>query len=432
MGSIRHKIKKLLLKNNSFISVISDKDFMFNSILNKNSNQFYYSSGSTELFPVAIGNIFDDSQLNGVSTDGFDAVQWDIYGAPNPTFSAGNINLSSSLSGPPYFTNTIAYKNWYSCLENFVWQAEVQINDITGYGISLGLWFAGNTEYLYQMWLWGSGRMDMWASANTYIAGASLPAGSVTIANGDWLRVKMSRTADVLTISTTNLTQALPAVTNTLTWGFTYPFGFVTPQTFRPAIGNMSGNNNIRNFTFSTVDKKNIDALFITDSKGLYFPNTYANNFVNQLRTANPTKTIEISGAANETLAFSVSVKAELALYKAKKVFIFRGCNDRRFGASQATMEADLTTLKNYLTAAGSTVYFVQSLPETAGFGGIDVTTVNAAGTNVFSAGNIIGTYAPFWSGVGTNVNPALVEADLVHPNLAGHNLLKSTIEPYL
>ena len=430
MGSIKHKIKKLLLKNNSFISVISDKDFMFNSILNKKSNQFYYGNNSTELSPVAIGNIFNEDQLNGVATDGFHADQWDIYGTPGQTFSAGNINLNSALSGPPYFVNTIAYKHWYSCLEDFVWEAEVQINDIADYGMSFGLWYGGNTEYIYQMWLWGSGRMDMWSSANTYIAGVSLPPGSVTIANGDWLRVEMSRVADVLTISTTNITQSLPAVTNTLTWGFTYPFGFVTTQTFRPAIGNMGGSNNIRDFTFSTIDKKNIDALFITDSKGLYFPDAYADNFVNQLRTANPTKTIEISGAANETLTFAIANKTELALYNAAKVFIFRGCNDRRFGASQAQMETDLTTLKNDLTAAGATVYFVQSLPESGA--GIDVTTVNAAGANVFAAGNIIGTYTPFWSGVGTGVNPVLVEADLIHPNLAGHNLLKSILEPYL
>ena len=385
---------------------------------------------NTSLSPVAINTIFTETQLNSVATDGFNAAQWDVYGTPGEVFTPGNIKLVSSLSGPPYFVNTIAYKNWYSCLEDFVWQAEVQINDISDYGISIGLWYAGNTSYLYQMWLWGSGRMDMWADVNTYIAGASLPPGSVTIANGDWLRVKISRTADVLTISTTNLTQALPAVTNTATLGFTYPFGFVTPQTFRPAIGNMGGVNNIRNFTFSTIDKKNIDALFITDSKGLYFPNTYANNFVNQLRTANPTKTIEISGAANETLTFAILNKSELALYNATKVFIFRGCNDRRFGASQATMEADLTTLKNYLTAAGADVYFMQSLPESGA--GIDVTTVNAAGANVFAAGNIVGTYAPFWSGVGTGVNPALVEGDLIHPNLAGHNLLTSIMQPYI
>lgn len=379
--------------------------------------------------PVAIGTIFDETQSNGTSYDGFNAAQWNVKGSPVLTFTTGNIQITTSAAN--YWPDGIIYKRWVTNLQNFKQGAVIQYPSLAGTGCAISMQTTDSTTSTYTL-LAGSGGKIWLFNNKTLVAQTSF--GFFNINAGDSLMMEFEKINGTLKCNVQNLTIPLsPVMTLTYNYAFTYPFSNVMPLAQRLAVVPWNGTYNIKSFYLNTTDKKNIDALFITDSKGIgYFANTFANQFSEQLATANPTKFISNSGTADETVAIDVIPKLpELVLINAKKYFLYIGCNDLRYGLI-SSLQANLTTVKNTLEAIGATVYFIESTPE-SGAGSINSTTVNNVASLVFASPNILPAYALFETTPGSGTpNPTLYSPDTIHPNLAGQTVLKNLIQPYL
>lgn len=379
--------------------------------------------------PVAIGTIFDETQSNGTSYDGFNAAQWNVKGSPVLTFTTGNIQITTSAAN--YWPDGIIYKRWVTNLQNFKQGAVIQYPSLAGTGCAISMQTTDSTASTYTL-LAGSGGKIWLFNNKTLVAQTSF--GFFNINAGDSLMMEFEKINGTLKCNVQNLTIPLsPVMTLTYNYAFTYPFSSVMPLAQRLAVVPWNGTYNIKSFYLNTTDKKNIDALFITDSKGIgYFANTFANQFSEQLATANPTKFISNSGTADETVAIDVIAKLpELVLINAKKYFLYIGCNDLRYGLI-SSLQANLTTVKNTLEAIGATVYFIESTPE-SGAGSINSTTVNNVASLVFASPNILPAYALFETTPGSGTpNPTLYSPDTIHPNLAGQTVLKNLIQPYL
>jgi len=389
--------------------------------MNPAFNHIFSRSGGA-VAPVQLGTLIEND---------FNPANWSgDTGAC--TFAGDGITLGFSGTG---FAQGIYYNKYLSNLENFRMEARLRINSLTNYGPSLSQILPTSGINLDKSALIGTGgvnngRLDFWDSIN-YLGSDSIGA----FLAADDTDVKIEKILDVITFTMYN--QRLNA---TATLVKTFDFNFSPLPSYRTSVVSAFGFSSyyacdakVLSFKYTGLDYKNSDACIITDSKGLYFAGAFANTITQQLRAANPTKTINFSGGVNETLTDVRNKLPELLLLNSKKYFLEVSANDKRNGRSQAQMEADMLFIKNTLEVNGNQVYAMRTFPEKyTGGAGIDVLDCLNAIDNVFAPNRIVDTFTPLSSGVGRNPNPSYIVGDDIHIPAAAHTVVATELQSYI
>lgn len=368
--------------------------------------------------PIPIGILVEDD---------WNSTNWANLTTSSATVTYFPDGIEIDASGTALMmTEGIYYKPIITNLENFKFESTLKlIISSINYGPSISLASkAGDTPLFYSA-ICGTGninpgRLDLWFG-NNYIKdeGSTMPR-----ADGDIITLSMEKSYGSMILKMRNVTQNSVEYTVTYNFDFNYPFSFTVPKLFKLCFSAVnSSHHKITAYKYSSVDYRNIDCLFITDSKGLYFSTSYSDAWPNLLRAANPTKYTSISGAVNETLADAIDKIDELVLINPKKYYIFLGCNDIRVN-NVGIANIRLLNLKTLLESAGNDVIFIQSTIE--GMGGIspiDNAAYNAYAATIFDPSKIIDT---------SSITVPDLEPDEIHFLPATQSIMQGLVQPYI
>ena len=381
------------------------------------------------------------TQIGVVANDDFNSGNFSYIGSGTTVTYPGG-NSIRMVGGTNVFGNLVRYNNWVSGSEAFTLKQRFTANvinasslgaslEIQAYNTGLGnrnrfaMYCYCGDDPIYQG-LTTLVLFDGLGAQNSYNSGL----GSVfSISAGDTIELKIVRDINPstnqyrITATSTNVTTS---ATNSVSVdvSYAYPSTNELNNTFRIGFGNINGDNTVTSWSYTVNQYKNIDCLFIGDSKttGLYTTNsTY--RFPNLIGATG--KSIEVNGGPSNRLQDAVNAVEEYKKYLPNKVFIFLGCNDVRGNNSlNATAVTRTQTIKTALESVGATVYVCSSSPEN----GWDFTTYNAALLATFPTA-YIDFFTPLKDG-GTGLN-AIYTDDGVHPNNAANIIIKNTLLPY-
>jgi len=380
-----------------------------------------------------------------VANDDFNSGNFSYIGSGTTVTYLGG-NSIRMVGGTNVFGNLVRYNNWVSGSEKFTIKKRFTPNVINASSLGASLEIQA-----YDTGLGNRNRFAMYCDCesdamfqglttlvlydglgvqNSYNSGL----GSVfSISAGDTIELEIKRDVNPSTnqyriTATSRKIGAGDVVLNSnsisVDVSYAYPSTNELNNTFRIGFGNINGDNTITSWSYTVDQYKNIDCLFIGDSKttGLYTTNsTY--RFPNLIGATG--KSIEVNGGPSNRLQDAVNAVEEYKKYLPSKVFIFLGCNDvRGNNLLNATAVTRTQTIKTALESVGATVYVCSSSPEN----GWDFTTYNAALLAAFPTA-YIDLFTPLKDG-GTGIN-AIYTDDGIHPNNAANVIIKNTLLPY-
>lgn len=357
------------------------------------------------------------------------------------TYPGGN--SIRMVGGTNSFGNLVRYNNWVSGSEKFTIKQRFTANVInaSSLGASLGI-------QAYNTGLGNRNRFEMYCycgndptyqglttlvlydglgNQNSFNSGL---ANVFSISAGNTIELEIKRDINPVTFQyriTAKSTNTTTLATNSIAVdvSYAYPSTNELNNTFRIGFGNINGDNTITSWSYTLNDYKNINCLFILDSKGtgLYTTNsTY--RFPNLIGSTG--KSIELNGGPSNRLVDAENAIEEFKKYLPAKVFIFLGCNDVRGNDAQIAGAVTRTqTIKTALESVGAIVYVCSATPEN----GWSFVNFNTALQTAFGAAYINIFTSLLGSGTGIN---ALYTNDGVHLNDAGNVIAKNILLPYI
>lgn len=185
----------------------------------------------------------------------------------------------------------------------------------------------------------------------------------------------------------------------------------------------IGGNFTITGWNVNVTDRQSIHALFIGDSitHGLYATDL-STRWATQVGNGNYSS-FEVSAGSGDVTQRVLDKIVNVTRYYSRHAFLMIGGNDILFGVAQATYEANYTSIRNQLKAAGvERIFHCLATPRDA----TDMTTLNTF-ISGFTSDTVIDTFTPL-KGAGTDLAVAYDSTDGTHPNQAGHDLIASTV----
>jgi lysophospholipase L1-like esterase len=330
--------------------------------------------------------------------------------------------------GAANYDKYVRYDAWATCLEDWVltinFQATTQTAAAEGLFVGVKTSSAFGNKSVIALFGHGKGGakgksflLSGSAAPDTFAIDSTSRAQSVSA--GDEIRITLTRSGLTLTCLTENLTQATSTSINH-TFTLAYNAGRFMHNTAFPYIGTIGGTQTIRDWNFSTTQKKNIKTLVLADSlgHGVSASNLY-NRWANELLDGSSNEWAVNSGGGDYTGNVLNKID-ELVLLNPQYVIMQLGGNDVRFGIPQVIAESNYTSIVNQLEAAGITVIHCLAGADSND----DMTSWN---TWLSSNYTTIDCFTPLKDG-GTGLNAAYDAGDGTHWNDAGHDVNAATI----
>lgn len=150
----------------------------------------------------------------------------------------------------------------------------------------------------------------------------------------------------------------------------------------------------------------------------------YTDPFPQKIRADYPGDVI-VCGAPSSTSTNWLAATRSFCQMKPRTAFVLLGANDISTGASEATIEANLTTIRSRLLAAGVRPVILTPSPMN------NVKATNVATWVAAQGWDYIDIYTPL-HGTGGQLNAAYSSGDGLHWNTAGHAVVYSAITAYI
>jgi lysophospholipase L1-like esterase len=184
-----------------------------------------------------------------------------------------------------------------------------------------------------------------------------------------------------------------------------------------PFIGTAGGTQTVRNWTFSTTEKCNLNALVVADSLGHGSSATTIGNRWANILLSNSVKPWAVNSGPGDSTSSVLAKVNEIILIHPKYVLLQAGGNDVRFGVADATRNANYDSFVSQLTKAGIRVIHILAGADSVW----DMTSWNARLTSTYTG--TVDCFTPLWSGSGFSLNSAYDAGDGTHWNNAGHKI---------
>lgn len=320
-------------------------------------------------------------------------------------------------------------------IEDIVWNA----NDWT-YSVVYSATNTNNGQYGVVL---GTGTINPYGSANLHCGAAYFHANNKTklymLYNGAQIVLGSEVTvlvSDVIKIDlilkngvATGKIWVNGVLKNTISYTYTYAVSASSkPNMSKFQIVCPNSTNNISNVTVSTGYSKFCDVLFIGDS--ISAGSTAGSNtgtFTELYRTA-ASKVVSVWAGSGDTTTVTIN-SINIALIqsmKPKKVHILLGTNDIGHSIPTSTITTNLNTIITACQSVGAKVYIGTIMP---------VNGRDNSGVNNYILGlsdHVIIPYHTIMDDPGNPgyMNPAWCD-DLIHPNAAGHVVVKNNLITY-
>ncbi len=384
---------------------------------NPNVNRNITLSG-TEHLPVAFGQLFSDDYTRadaGTPGGNYTLVSTTAAIVSNKMVTAdagGTFNAKISYSGYGYSQ----LNSWTQVIDSVV--PSTAALSFLGIGV-LSKALSPVSSVQAGLLVFSGG---LASQAKIYMNGVTIATSGATmnVTAGDLLRTTFAFSGRTYLLTINNITA-----------GTQISVG-VSPNTAASAIAihgmgwftiyPYAGIQTISNWNVTTTELKYADYGFVGDSITQIFCASLITNCFAMLTGAAKNKTVAKFAGGNNKTADIINALPEIIAFKPKRIFLMIGGNDISGGVPQATREANYISIISSLSNVGIPIKHLYATPRTA-------TNITAQNTFIASLGvSYIDTYTPMWSGVGTGANPALYQADLIHPIDSGHSTLSSTI----
>jgi len=377
-------------------------------------------SFSSRPAPVEIGEIFSDDFERGSLGANYTEV-----GSPTVLMDGSNLVLSG---GAANYDKYVRYDAWATCLEDWVltinFQATTQTSAAEGLFVGVKTASAYGNRSVIALFAHGSGASK---GKTTLLSGSSAPntfavdaqRSGLAILAGDEIRMTVTRNGLTLTCLTENITQGVSKTVNH-TFDLNYSSPRYMPNTGFPYFGTIGGTQTIRDWSFSTTQKKNIKTVVVADSLGHgVSASNLDNRWANELLDGSSNEWAVNSGGGDYTGSVLNKID-ELILLNPEYVIMQLGGNDVRFGIPQVIAESNYTSIVNQLEATGITVIHCLA--------GADSNDNMTNWNNWLSLNyTTIDCFTPLKDG-GTGLNAAYDAGDGTHWNDAGHDVNAATI----
>ena len=374
----------------------------------------------SDLPVTPLGTIFSDTFDRGTLGGNYTEV-----GSPTVVMDGNNLVLSG---GAGTYAKYVRYSAWNTCLEK--WQIVLNFQATTASASSEGIFVGIKTSSAF-----GNrsviGQFNSGGGINKgksfILAGSSAPdnfsilqtSTAQTINVNDEVKLTVTRDGLGITFLTENITTGTSKL---LTHNFPLTLGSTTYQhnTGTPYVGTIGGTQTIRDWTFTSLENKNIKTMFVGDSitHGLS-ASVLTNRWANRLMTSS-TNAWNVNAGGGDYTANTLAKINELILVKPRYAVLQVGGNDVRFGVAAGTRQANYTSIVSQLTAAGITVIHALATPDNT----TNMTTWNSWLSSNYTT---IDCFTPLKNG-GTGLNAAYDASDGTHLNNAGHQLNADTI----
>ena len=388
------------------------------------------SGGSSWPDVAALGTLISKDWTAGADLTGW---TFTPQAAATCTVTGGYLRYTSDGNGGFTTANRLVYNTYgRTALNNFVLSIDFLAPanpSVTSSAIGIGVYpdqplGPGTSTHGMVFFQAGYyGKVNVYAN-NTSRAGASA-TGIPTSVAGDLLRLTLTRVGAAYTCLCQNITRS---TSDTVTWTETYAnTSAINNSSSRPFIQFGLGTFDIKSFSFSSTDSKNIDLAFIGDSitEG-YCASSFANRWVTQAMLGNP-KTYTALGVQSTYTELVLETISEILNVHAQKYVLMFGGNDVVLGVADATMKANYSSIVSQLKAGGSSVIHCYATPRDS----YDMRALNTWISATFPTDTIIDTFTPLVTG-SYGLNNTYDIGDGTHPNIAGHALIGSTVLPYL
>lgn len=317
--------------------------------------------GTPAASPLFVGEIYNKSTWTNLSDFAVNTV--------GATVSVGAILIPDA--GVVDFTKSLQLAT-LSCVNHWkiqiVFQLTVPIIESTT-GISVGIQSTNTNSlnswanYFRMSSSDNAGRMQFFGQSEgrTWTA-ISNAATNLTFAQNDLIRLSMERSNQNVFLRVENLTNPVAPVE----FATTAPFNDdpIAPNTGRFTIWGQGGACKITQITILNKELNKPNVLFLGDSKTFgYGASSLQNTYPGILgkRYSN----IAVSGGFGDKTSDMLSRISEVIAIAPKQVVLSIGSNDKRFGISNATFQANYTSITNQLTSAGIQVIHLSPAYET-------------------------------------------------------------------
>lgn len=377
--------------------------------------------------PVSIGHLASQNVWN-------DLMGYTVVGGAS--FSIVNNNLRMSRTGTPDYLNYLRYDGFISCLEK--WKKSILIQlpnapDANSYGCGFGIQTtsaSGNRSVFVQFnastGATYGGKTILLAGITTGNGGIILTSSSTKLRRdaGDVIKMTVSRNGLNFACTTENITAG---TSHTVSFNFSLIYSQTNNQhnTGTVAFYSIGGTQDILFWDYSSDEKMNPNACFVTDSIGYgAWAGVQANRYADLIQ-ALTTKSITVNSGSGDTTQQWLNKIDNLKFINAK-YYLLGTLNDYRLGISEATFQANYISVCNQIRSLRKTI--VHLIPTAAN--DVDCTPVETFITNEASFANDIkiNLFTATRNGTMIGLNPTYDSGDGVHPNSTGHIVIKDSI----
>lgn len=370
----------------------------------------FSSSGGDVAIVYSHAGIVPSGPIGPLFNFSYSSSDWQNVGALTTTYNTSSIRLQGTNF--PNQNNYTYFTGWDSDAEEITYSAEITFNSDgpTDYGVSLKL-VSGTVGGQNLSCLIGGAAGVNQGQLQIY-SGPTLLSSIVTLplSINDTVLASVIISKNYVKFQVNNLTNMQQAYTD-YTFSFDYlSTVYVIPPLKKFGVGSSGGDYLFSNLSVTTSSHAGCDLMIIGDSRmyGLFAGGTNPADRVVGLWQSNNTSKLVInsSGSGEKTSDLSSKV-AEILLFQPKKVILFLGINDALASVPDATIIANIQSLRTQLLSIGCDFYLQLNTPCTA----INVTSLNNACIAAFPSSEII-PVPPGW-------DPVLDNEDTVHPNAA-------------
>jgi lysophospholipase L1-like esterase len=380
---------------------------------------------------VEIGEVFTDTFARASL-----GANYTTSGASTWTTDGSKMTVTGGLGT---FTHYLTRTANPTCLEKHSHTIDFKMTSAvsgTSYGIGVGVFSSNNNDRrCYSVRTVCSTGASLGKTLLDTGTGAGSPtftnrktsASSVVINQNDLLRLVVTRTKDVISWTMHNLTLGT-SYSDSHTFLYTYASPVFVPHGGGHfSIHSLGGTFEVTNWTVTSLDKKNVKALFVGDSitYGL-FAGAIADRWPDKTMLGS-VNSYTVSGGSSDKTSEVLERINELILINPKYAVLMFGGNDVQFGISDITRNANHLSVVNQLKAAGITVIICYAPPRDA----TNLTAWNTHQQTTYGGTDVvIDVFNPLTTTPGTTTDLAAAydPGDGVHPNPPGHALIGSTI----
>lgn len=351
------------------------------------------------------------------------------HGSITATLNSGTVDLTGGSAG--VYTNYVTIGD-PDQMPNFHGTIQVKIKAVTSNsGMAFGRASINGTSQ-YDL-----ANVLTLSTANTspvYISGLRdgnlFTTGSAfTYSLNDIIQIDVDLNVNVFTVNVKDITTSGATVTATYTW--TTPTvggaGGYWPNSGNFAIWNMGGTQEISYMDFYSTTIRFPSVLLLADSKirfGTTSSVTWANGAGNQLSAFYPSVTIVCDEGSSTSE--QIACASQALAFGSRMTLIEVSSNDRRRGASLATIAGYIDNIFNLLNSPTNPVYFF-IIQEDSTKSGVGLTDIKNYLVAKYSSNYISGVWTAM--GGGTNIlSSSYTDGSGIHLSLAGHNALYAAL----